>query len=401
MRRRRTGAVLVGVAGFVGCGDLIGASWDVQQAPEIRVGPTDAGVDATYHQEAGRHDAGQHDAPTGDGPSPFMVVPTSGGPSAQNLNAITGWDSGDFVAVGTAQVSYVSIGGSLTRLGGDVTGSDLYGVWGTSSTDVYAVGVTSGGNAGFIQHLDANGWTTVFNSPTALYGVWGVPGDSAVVAVGDQGVMYGRLPDGSWMALQSLPPNPSAPNNPPQSPMLTSITGLNLNDFTVTSDGDQFFEFPPNSNGYYYYYPSLSPLTSFSASWQAPGAAVSNVTNVYLGSNFLGLYWITSPDLLPPDASTDASILGADAGSLLLQLYGDNSPGAQALAIEGIWGTAAKVVAVGDNGTIVVFDVATGNVTTVPGPDHSTQSFGGVWGASLASVWIVGTNELILNGSLE
>jgi hypothetical protein len=113
--------------------------------------------------------------------------------------------------------------------------------------------------------------------------------------------------------------------------------------------------------------------------------------------NYLGFYWSTAPDV-----PTDASLIGLGNGYAFGQLYVDYStPNAQESAIEGIWGTAAKVVAVGGNGTILVFNVATSTTSVIPAPSNSTAPLGGVWGSSLADVWIVGLQELVYHGSLE
>lgn len=223
-----------------------------------------------------------------------------------------------------------------------------------------------------------------------------LPTAPGVLAVGDQGVIYGLPPDemGGWQTVLSVPESPGAPDAGPFSPVLTSITGGN-GSITVTAEGDQFFQWLPGASGDYYYEPQGDPRTNFAASWQP--ALATGATDVYLGSNFFGFYWITSTYVGPLDGST-ATTVGPDGGATLYQLYGDQVPGGEELAILGIWGTASKVVAVGDLGKVLLFDVLSGNLSVLP--SGTQQSFGGVWGSDLEHVWIVGANELILQGSL-
>jgi len=389
---RVTTVLLVAATYAIGCGEIIGANWNVT----VKAASPEAGL-VLHLPDASKKEAdAPHDA-HGDAASfPFTAI--AGNPGGQTLNAIFGWDESDFVAVGTGEIAYVYSGGLLQSTGGTTAGYDLYGVWGASPTDVYAVGVVASNNTGFIQHFDGTEWTTVFESPTALFGVWGdlTPNGPGVLAVGDQGVIYGLPPDemGGWQTVLSVPESPGAPDAGPFSPVLTSITGGN-GSITVTAEGDQFFQWLPGASGDYYYEPQGDPRTNFAASWQP--ALATGATDVYLGSNFFGFYWITSTYVGPLDGST-ATTVGPDGGATLYQLYGDQVPGGEELAILGIWGTASKVVAVGDLGKVLLFDVLSGNLSVLP--SGTQQSFGGVWGSDLEHVWIVGANELILQGSL-
>src|SRR5207249_6269191 len=66
----------------------------------------------------------------------------------------------------------------------DVCSSDLYAIWGTSGTNVFAVGYS-----GTILHYDGTGWTPQISETTSwLRGVWGA-GGSDVFAVGFGGTI--------------------------------------------------------------------------------------------------------------------------------------------------------------------------------------------------------------------
>jgi hypothetical protein len=62
--------------------------------------------------------------------------------------------------------------------------NDLYGVWGSSGTDVFAVG-----SVGMLLHYDGNDWTPMNSGTTEnLFGIWG-SSSSDVFAVGSNGTI--------------------------------------------------------------------------------------------------------------------------------------------------------------------------------------------------------------------
>ncbi len=363
--------------------------------------------ESTSAQDAGSHDAHGDDAQAAD--APRDAGPGEGGPGqspftvfhqvahGETLNAITGWDVDHFIAVGSSEVSYVYTAGTLTRLGGDVPGSDFKAVWGSSPTDVFAAGAVGAGG-GFVSHFDGHAWKTVFKAPTRLYGIWGtVGGAEGVLAVGEQGVTYGYVSGGSWQNFGSLPVNPGAPDAAMSisSPILSAITGRNVNDFTITSNGAEFFHYEPEAGGLAYYRPVVDPNTNFTAAWQDPDAAF---TSVFMGANFYGLYYFAATDT-PTDASVFADGSG---GRVFAQISADTKvKGAAGLAIHGVWGTSTRIVAVGDDARILVLNQSSGHTGVVAGPPAAPGTYGGVWGSSLSDVWIVGPDETILRGALH
>jgi hypothetical protein len=67
---------------------------------------------------------------------------------------------------------------------------DLRKVWGSSGSDVFAVGGRSWwSDHDVILHYDGNSWSTMYECPTALNGVWGTSG-SDVFVVGDGLVLH-------------------------------------------------------------------------------------------------------------------------------------------------------------------------------------------------------------------
>jgi hypothetical protein len=355
--------------------------------------PQDAASNDGHAKDGGPGDVGQSEG--GPGQSPFSIFHSA--PHGETLHAITGWDSNHFMAVGDSQVTYVFTEGKLSRTGGDVAGSDFQAVWGSSPTDVFAAGALAAGG-GFVAHYDGSAWKTVFKSPTRLYGIWGtLAEEEGILAVGEKGILYGSVAGGSWQMEATLPVNPDAPDAAmsSNSPILSAISGRNASDFTITSNGAEFFHYEPDAGGLVYYQPELDPNTNFTAVWQDPDASG---TSAYVGSNFYGLYYFTSPD-----TPTDASVIADGSGGYVFgQITADpKANGAKGLALHGIWGTAEKVVAVGDDAYILAVDLSSGHTGVVSAPAGAKGTFGGIWGSSLADIWIVGPDETILHGSLQ
>jgi hypothetical protein len=76
-------------------------------------------------------------------------------------------------------------------------GNDLYGVWGSSGTDVFAVG-----GSGTIMHYDGSAWSAMSSGTTdLLFSVWGRSATD-VFAVGGNGTILHH--DGrAWSAMSS------------------------------------------------------------------------------------------------------------------------------------------------------------------------------------------------------
>jgi hypothetical protein len=339
------------------------------------------GIDDTRAVLPEDQDGGDSGADTGaaDGGSPFSV--RHGVPSGETLHAVWG-DGPDFVvAVGTSSVALVYENGALTRLGGTQKGRNYLDVWGFSKTDIFAVGETARGG-GFVDHFNGTGWTSVFEASTPLLGVWGTrQGAGAVMVVGAEGGRFGWSPGQAWKTFEKLAKAPGDPEGS-GTPHLWSISGRSLDDFSIAADS-RFYHYEPNPGGLAFYEPLTQTNTLFRSVWQAPGDS----TSVYLGTNFYGLLWFSAAG--SPTEGYPGSVLYRD----------EQTPGAEQGFIQGVWGTAAKIVAVGDHGRIYVYD--TGVATAFPVSSPTDESLAGVWGSSIDDVWIVGRREIVLHGSLR
>jgi hypothetical protein len=74
-------------------------------------------------------------------------------------------------------------------------GDNLYGIWGSSSSDIFAVG-----DSGIILHYNGSSWSPMGSGTTnALFGVWG-SSSSDVFAAGDYGTIL-HYDGSSWSSM--------------------------------------------------------------------------------------------------------------------------------------------------------------------------------------------------------
>lgn len=116
--------------------------------------------------------------------------------TAARLLALWGTSSSDLFAVGSGGTILHYDGAAWTGMASGTT-KTLNGVWGTSADNVYAVGT-----GGSILHYDGTSWTAM-TSGTAetLNGVWGAT-SSDVFAVGDNGSIL-HCNGATWAAMVS------------------------------------------------------------------------------------------------------------------------------------------------------------------------------------------------------
>jgi hypothetical protein len=91
----------------------------------------------------------------------------------QNLSSVWGTSASDVWAVGDEMILHYN---GVTWSFSSTSFADLRGVWGSSSSDVWAVGILPTGDfmGGAILHYNGKSWSTVSNVPSqALFGVWG------------------------------------------------------------------------------------------------------------------------------------------------------------------------------------------------------------------------------------
>jgi hypothetical protein len=332
-------------------------------------------------------------------PQTFTVV--QGAAVGETFQAVYAADPNDVFVVGTDGVHDDYYDGIWTR-DQSVTGRDYYALWGTSASDVYAVGTIQTNGMGVIQHFDGTAWTDEYVAPTALYGIWGTGSTSSdvVLAVGAQGLLYGKqvgTTDWGNRVGAGLPANTDVPTTD-ASPILWSITGIDFTNFAIAADRDRVFHWLYNQMAFEWLDPAVDETLVFRTAWQAPGTHLST----FFGMNYFGVSWFTQNDDFPADAQLVGPGASPDAAlpdEYIFQLTEDQSElGSDQMFIRGIWGTATSMLFVGDEGRIYSFSVA--NDTTSRAQSPTSSALYAVSGTSAGDVWIVGERELILHGSL-
>jgi hypothetical protein len=243
----------------------------------------------------------------------------------------------------------VGLGGTILHYGGSAwsamssgTTNPLYGVWGVSGTDVFAVGAT-----GTILHYDGSAWSAMTNGTTeSLYGVWGVSGTD-VFAVGWDGTIQHY--DGSaWSAMSSG-----------TSGDLSSVWGTSGTDvFAVGSSG---------------------------AILHYDGSAWSTMSSG------------TSEDLSSVWGTSGTDVFAVGLGGAILHYDGSawsamsSGTSEDLLSVWGISGT--DVFAVGWSGTILHYN----GIAWLSMSAGSTEALFSVWGTSVNDVFAFGGFGLVLH----
>jgi hypothetical protein len=260
-------------------------------------------------------------------------------------------------AVGNGRTAYGAKSGFTTgawSVMSSGTTDSLQGIWGSSSTDVFAVGTS-----GTILHYNGSTWSSMTSGTTnALNGVWG-SSPSDVFAVGSNGAILHY--NGSW------------------SPMTSGITN-ELRGVWGSSASDVF---AVGTSGIILHYNG--------SAWSA---LTSGTTN-----NLYGVWGSSASDVFAVGGYYDGFSGGVYHG-IILHYNGStwstltSNPGSQ---LNGVWGSSASdVFAVGYGGTILHYDGSSWSALSSAG-----GYLCGVWGSSASDVFAVGWNGTIhYNGSI-
>ena len=263
--------------------------------------------------------------------------------TTNSLTGVWGTSGSNVWAVGAGGTILHWDGTSWSRVSSGTTMS-LNGIWGTSATDVWAVG-----QGGTTLHYDGVSWAAVQSAPISLFSVWNTsPSDVWATGNYPTPIHY----DGTtWQSA-----NPQAFGSP------FAIWGASAHDIwavrTLSSDG-------------YVYHGDISGWaraaffsnTRLNAIW---GSSASDIWAV--GSrlaHYDGVRWSLSP--------VTAAQIGFNA-------------------ISG--SSASNVWAVGNGGKLLHYEGA----TWVPLSSGVTETLTGVWVNSRTDAWAVGANGVILHG---
>jgi hypothetical protein len=307
-------------------------------------------------------------------PIPFWSSVSSG--TAQNLWSVWGTSASDVWAVGDNATILHYDGTSWSTISAGTITPPFYSIWGASPSDVWAVGGDFGG--GVIVHYDGVRWSSVSVPSGAkdLRSVWGTSA-SDVWAVrggttggGTTGAAILHYDGTTWSGVSSPTVNSGALG-------LSSVWGTSASDVWAVGT-------------YYYTSQSAFGLVIFhydGTSWSSP------VSGAIATNPFFGIWGSSPSNIWALGGSYDS---GGPVGTILHYDGTSWSSVSNALManLRAIGGTSASDVwSVGD--AILHYD----GTSWSSAPSGTSVRLLGVWGASASDVWAVGEAGTILHGS--
>lgn len=280
-------------------------------------------------------------------------------------------------------------------LGRDV---DLYGIWGTSAADIYAVG--GGPDGAVVVHFDGDRWTrqAAPEESFELHDVWVSP--SGELWVAGRGGLFQRSADGWDQVLDDD---------------LEGIHGVDDNLIVAVGDIEIW-----RYDGVEWTRSNRARSTLASAGivmidvWVADssfavaaGGLVQCACQGNLLMHYTGEDWVPLPanaevylkgvwGAAPDDVYAVGGDLWEDRGSAILHFDGvqwSQVGQGNAELLSGIWGSGpTDIYAVGMHGDIQRYD----GVQWRSSPSGTGANLRDVWGADPDHVWIVGTDGMIL-----
>ena len=261
------------------------------------------------------------------------------------------------------------------------TTNQLLGVWGSSATDVFAVGDT-----GAILHYDGSAWGTMTSGSTSqLFDIWGNSGTD-VFAVGDVGTILHY--DGSaWSTMTSG-----------TTEVLRAVWGNSGTDVFAVGDVGTILHYDGSA---------WSTMTSVSTSLLCGvrGNSATDVFAVGVGGTILhydGSAWSsmtsgTTNQLLSVWGSSATDVFAVGMGGTILYYNGaawSSMTGGTTNQLFSVWGSSATdVFAVGMGGTILHYDASAWSTMS----SGTTQALWRVWGSSATDAFAVGVAGTVLH----
>jgi hypothetical protein len=286
--------------------------------------------------------------------------------------------------------------GVLRWLGDSLGASGtLYGVSGTSATNLLAAGVFDIDEllGGRILRWDGLGWTVVRNFADLLYGVW--TGGGAVLSVGPDGVIWFSPDNGTQWTRTRIATGV----------LLTSAWGSAANDLFVAGSGGTILH---SANG-----TTWTPMTSGATQYlnQIWGTSASDIWAVgYNGTvvHYDGVSWAPRP--VPSGSATTAffgiggvpggEVFAVGAGGTILHSVNgglDWTPQASGTTanLRGVWcASTTDCVAVGEQGVIRRWN----GTLWSPMSSGTAKALRAVWGAGASAVFVAGDQGTMLRG---
>lgn len=233
--------------------------------------------------------------------------------------------------------------------------SDLYAVWGASSSAMYAVGA-----AGTIVKYDGTAWSTMASGVTTNLRSISAPRDNTatILVAGDSGTLL-QLGGSTWSKFGTAPPN-------------FQITAVGANKYLSSL-------FIAGGGGSYYVWDGKSK-------WGVP-FGYGNSKN------------LTGISFMP---GSDEHFMSGAAGLLVryvpggIPIYPGQTTNTSA-NLNAVWAGTTAIYMVGDGGTIVKRQAGSGQ-DGVAMPSGTTANLRSVWGANDQNIFVVGDGGTVLKG---
>jgi hypothetical protein len=317
-----------------------------------------------------------------------------------SLQGVWGSSGSDVFAVGSCYENSITKGVILHYDGSNCSRMAIPGVayrlctvWGSSASDVFAVGESTSYKS-LILHYDGSDWHQMI-VPTLSGGLAGVWGSSAsdVFAVGIGGILHY---DGSDWGQMTLPSGAG---------YLYGVWGSSASDVFAVGESTSYKSLILRYDG-----SAWSQMTAPSGVGTLKGVWGSSASNVFaVGDSGVILHYTGSIWGIMHSGVTSYlySVWGNSASDIFAMCYGgylhyDGNAWSQMTVptgtLYGVWGSSASdVFAVGSDNTLLHYDGSAWSFLTSGG----TSLLDGVWGSSPSDVFAVGAGGTILhyNGS--
>jgi len=236
----------------------------------------------------------------------------------------------------------------------------LYAIWGTSASNVYAVGMD-----GALLHCDGTTWTAEISSTTEkLNAIWGV-NETNIYVVGDNGALLHKTAAGTTWAVETE--------------SLKDVDGSNLSttDFYSVRGSSAANVYMGSINGWFIRFNG----TAWTEYDPAPPTGSSKIA---------GIWPFNSTNIYCSTAAGDYGRVFHYDGNSWEQVYG----GGAGIALYSIWGnTISDIYVAGSTGLILQFN-GTEWLTIGSG---TTQKLYSIWGSSASNVFAVGVQGTIVH----
>ena len=316
-----------------------------------------------------------------------------------NLRGVWGSSSSDVFAVGDYGyiLHYNSTAWSAMTSG---TSQNLNGVWGSSASDVFAVGTT-----GTIVHYNGSAWSAMTSSRTqGRSGVWGNAAND-VYTVGEVGTML-HYNGTAWSAMDF------STNN-----TLYGCWGSSSSDVFAVGDYGTIMHYNGTAStpmtigwvggiGLYSVWGSSSSdvfaVGDYGYILRYNGTAWSAMTSGYTNRTLYGIWGSSSSDVFAVGkVNGNVSYIQHYNGIEWDTMASGSFSGQNSRGLTSVWGSSGSdVFAVGDSGTIVHYNGSTWSLmdSSITNPINGLR---GVWGSSASDVFAVGHGGTIVhfNGS--